>query len=328
MDEKHKDKSSKKIKAIELNEKRFFAIAESSADAIIGCSHAGTTVSYWNKAAENIFGYPSKEIIGKPLEKIIPEKLRQAHKKGVKKFISKKQGKNLGKIVELKGLKKNGEEFPIEFSYGHWETDGQLYFMAIVRDITVRKRLEKTIEYQAHHDLLTNLPNRTLFNERLTAQIAEAKRYNEQIAVFFLDLDYFKEVNDKLGHMVGDELLAKVGERLRDVLRAGEIVSRVGGDEFLISSTRIRSSKQTAKIAERLVDTLHKPFIVDKHKIHIAVSIGISIYPQDGQSLTVLIRNADIAMYFAKNKGRDRFVFFDEIKETLGKRKDKKYRIA
>ena len=308
-------------KELELTRQRFIALTESSTDAIVGCTRAGTVINFWDRAAASLFGYSSEEIIGKPLNRIIPEQLRRAHKEGVDRFIESKQGKYLGKVVESKGLKKDGREFPIEFSYGYWESEGQVHITAIIRDITERKDLEKTIKHQALHDALTDLPNRALFNDRLMVKLTEAGRYGERFALLFLDLDYFKQVNDTLGHKIGDKLLVVIASKLRGLLRKSETIARQGGDEFLILTPKAADDRDLTVPAKRILDAISEPLFISGNKINISASIGIAIYPHDGTDADTLITNADSAMYLAKQQGRNRYRLYKNIsreeKQTL-----------
>jgi diguanylate cyclase (GGDEF)-like protein len=176
-------------------------------------------------------------------------------------------------------------------------------------EITERKRVEEELAYMATHDALTGLPNRWLFNDRLTLELARAYRYQQKLAVMLLDLDHFKDVNDTLGHSVGDRLLQVVGKRLTSLVRKSDTVARMGGDEFVLIFLfpGIREEEDTAKIARRLLEAFRRSFVFDDHEICITTSIGIAIYPDDGKDVDTLMRNADIAMYRAKAWGRDNY---------------------
>ena len=170
-----------------------------------------------------------------------------------------------------------------------------------------RRRAEEQIEYQAYHDALTGLPNRLLFRDRLTVALAHARRHETALAVMFLDLDRFKNVNDTLGHTLGDELLRVVAERLRCVLREGDTIARMGGDEFTILLSDLKAAEDAAKIAQKLLDAVAEPMPIEGHELFVTTSIGISLYPDDGDSADALLKNADNAMYRAKETGRNAF---------------------
>jgi len=188
------------------------------------------------------------------------------------------------------------------------ESDGYIEAVTVIaKDITERKRAETELVYMATHDVLTGLPNRMLFNDRLTIALTQARRSQKKLAVMLLDLDYFKDVNDALGHGVGDQLLRAVGKRLRKFLRRGDTVARIGGDEFLLLLPEMLQIEYATTIAQKILQTFQEPFTFDDHKLQISASIGVTIYPDDGEDIDTLMKHADTAMYRAKDKGRDRF---------------------
>jgi diguanylate cyclase (GGDEF)-like protein len=178
-------------------------------------------------------------------------------------------------------------------------------------DITERKRIEEILQYQAFHDPLTDLPNRALFQEQLSLAIVNAHRQQTQMAVIFLDLDCFKNINDTLGHSSGDRILQLFAQRLNACLREGETLARWGGDEFTVLLPHIKSAEATAKLSEKLLESLKHFFEVCEHKLYIKSSLGIAIYPQDGEDPETLLKNADAALYRAKEQGRDRYQFYN-----------------
>jgi diguanylate cyclase (GGDEF)-like protein/PAS domain S-box-containing protein len=186
------------------------------------------------------------------------------------------------------------------------DADGQvLYYEGSLEDITQRKRAEEELAYMATHDALTSLPNRWLFNDRLTVALAHAYRHHKKVAVMLLDLDRFKDINDTLGHKVGDQLLQSVGERLASLVRRSDTVARMGGDEFMLILPGLARVEDAAMLAQKVLDTFREPFVLDGHELHVTTSIGIAIYPYDGEDADTLMKNADIAMYHAKELGRD-----------------------
>jgi diguanylate cyclase (GGDEF)-like protein/PAS domain S-box-containing protein len=180
------------------------------------------------------------------------------------------------------------------------------------RDITDRKRAEEQVQFLAYYDILTGLPNRTLFRDRLATALAGARRENCKLALLFLDLDGFKIINDSLGHSVGDLLLQEVADRLRKWGREQDTVARLGGDEFLITLTQVRDLSDVAVAAERLMDVMATAFVVQGHSLNVSCSVGVSIFPEHGTDCETLIKNADAAMYGAKDRGRNNFRFFEE----------------
>ena len=177
-------------------------------------------------------------------------------------------------------------------------------------DITDRKLAEERTWQMAHHDSLTGLPNRTLFNDRLELAIQRARRGSQQLAIMFLDLDDFKHVNDTLGHSAGDELLVQVGGRLRHILRGEDTVARLGGDEFLLLLTGVRDSTGVGVMARKVLAVFESPFLVKKRELFLSASLGVVLYPEDGSDPEVLLANVDTAMYRAKKIGRNNFQFF------------------
>ena len=177
-------------------------------------------------------------------------------------------------------------------------------------DISERKRAEEMIEHLAYHDALTGLPNRTLFEDRLAVTLAQARRKKQMAAVMFLDLDRFKVVNDTVGHTLGDQLLQSVAERLTGLMREGDTVARVGGDEFTLLLPEVARSEDLVEVAERILEALRQPWVLDGHEFRITTSIGIATYPTDGEDAQSLLRNADTAMYRAKDQGRDNYKLY------------------
>ncbi len=199
----------------------------------------------------------------------------------------------------------NKEFLPLKGSYG------------VARDITERKKVEYAMAYQAHHDMLTALPNRTLFNDRLEISIAHAKRNHHRLAVLFLDLDRFKWVNDTLGHLYGDELLKNVASRLKSCLREGDTLARIGGDEFTIILPELPNKDDVPMVARKILATLEQPFLLDNREINISASIGVAVFPDHGETIDALTKSADIAMYHVKWKGKNGFMQYDASMDSI-----------
>ncbi len=191
----------------------------------------------------------------------------------------------------------------------HYLPESQL-IRSYIFDITERKRSEAMLQYQASHDLLTGLPNRMQFNEHLSTALANARRNQTLVAVMFLDLDRFKNINDTLGHGIGDQLLQSFAQRLKSCLRAGDPVARWGGDEFTVLLPQIRSAQEAAAVGKRVIGCLKQAFELEEHELYVRTSIGIALYPQDGEDSETLLKNADAALYAAKKRGRNNYRFY------------------
>jgi diguanylate cyclase (GGDEF)-like protein/PAS domain S-box-containing protein len=198
--------------------------------------------------------------------------------------------------------RKDETVFPVEVSLQSAILGNEKVLIGIVRDITERKRAQATINHLAYHDVLTGLANRTLFYDRLTMEIARAHRSKHMMAIMFLDLDRFKYVNDMMGHAVGDMLLTSVGQKLKDCVRTTDTVARIGGDEFTIFLPEISRGEDAAKVAQKIISVLREPWKLSGGEFQITASIGIVLYPNDGENIDTLIKNADTAMYRAKEK--------------------------
>ncbi|MBI1907429.1 MAG: EAL domain-containing protein [Rhodocyclales bacterium] len=213
---------------------------------------------------------------------------------------------------EIWNRRKNGEIYP------EWQTVSVVRddtgtitnYVAVLSDISSIRESEATLEHLAHHDSLTGLPNRLLFTARVEHALKRAQRDGQSVALLFVDLDHFKNINDSLGHPVGDLLLMQAAERLLGVVRDGDTVARLGGDEFTLLLEGLRDERGATHIAAKIVEAFNDPFIVDGHVLHVGVSIGISVSPADGEDFPILLRNADAAMYHAKARGRNGYQFY------------------
>ncbi len=278
--------------------------------------------TFINERIESLLGFEKTELIGKHYSILVHHDDLEAARYV---FNERRIGKRASTNVELRlKCKDDGaprffetRTVPIELSsMGIYNTGADkkktyLGTYGVARDITERKVAEDTITFQAYHDLLTKLPNRALLRDRLGLAISQAKREREMLAVMFLDLDRFKNVNDTLGHMIGDELLQQVSNRLRSCVREGDTLARFGGDEFALLLPKINHSREDVEtIASKIINVLKQPFMVDGHELYVSTSIGISLYPQDGINMDTLIKNADIAMYHVKGQGKNGYQFY------------------
>ncbi|HUP63723.1 MAG TPA: PAS domain S-box protein [Thermoanaerobaculia bacterium] len=209
---------------------------------------------------------------------------------------------------EAVGLKRNSHPFPQEISLTALENGGMI---AIIRDITERTHAEEQIKHLAYHDALTSLPNRLLFKDRLVVAISHAIRDKARLAVLFLDLDHFKVINDSLGHNIGDLLLQEIAKRIDSALRESDTVARLGGDEFTVLLPAIDEPEDATRVGSKLLETIRSPIVIEGHQFEVTSSLGISIFPDDGMDAETLIKNADTAMYQAKEDGRDKCQIFN-----------------
>ncbi len=213
---------------------------------------------------------------------------------------------------EIWNRRKNGEIYPEWLTISRVSDDkGALNYVALFADITAIKQSERQMEYLAHHDLLTGLPNRLLLNARLGHALERAQRDGTHIAVMVVDLDRFKQINDTLGHPVGDLVLQLAAARMAGLLRKSDTVARLGGDEFVIVQEPVESPHEAETLAQRIIEAVKAPFDAAGHALHVTSSVGISLYPGNGDDMATLLRHADAAMYKAKDLGRDTFTFFD-----------------
>lgn len=282
---------------------------ESIADGIIVTDAQRRLVSV-NHAFSAITGYPPEEILGKT-----PRFLQSGrHDAAFYAAMWQEIDRNGHWRGEIWDRRKNGEIYPELLSISAVkEAAGAItHYVGVFTDISSLKRYEARLLHQAHHDALTGLPNRVLFQERFHEAIGRAKRHGHEIAVIFLDLDRFKNINDSVGHAVGDLLLEAVAKRLTASVRETDTVARVGGDEFAVLLVAINDNQAAAKVARKLLDALARPYQLAGHEFFISASIGISCYPHDAIEPETLFKNADAAMYRAKAEGRNNYQFFSE----------------
>lgn len=206
--------------------------------------------------------------------------------------------------------RKNGSLYPVQASIHKLMYEGKVSVVTFDTDISEQTATQEQLRHLATHDSLTGLPNRILFHDRLQMAIKKNQRKKEKLAVLFVDLDHFKQINDSLGHPVGDKLLILVAKRLQMLLRESDTIARMGGDEFNILLDEIGNTERLIDICEKLIQAFKEPFILDKHRLYTTLSIGISIYPDDGSNTAILLKNADTAMYRAKNEGRNTYRFY------------------
>lgn len=267
-------------------------------------------VDYLNFAAEKLTGWAGEEAIGQHVSAVM--KIIDRHSGDTEQ----KNNEVVRQETSLQGgrflVRRDGSEVAITESVtAIHDSNGTMEGQVIVfHDLTEAQSMTEKMIHLAQHDFLTNLPNRSLLNDRITQAIALAKRRETKLALLFLDLDNFKHINDSLGHETGDLLLKAVAETLSGCVRSSDTVSRQGGDEFVILVTQSSSDEDAALTAEKIISALAVSYSIGNHDLHVTTSIGISLYPEDGEDAETLIKNADTAMYYAKKKGRNNFQFF------------------
>lgn len=288
--------------------RHFEAIVKASDDAILSKTLDGIITS-WNPAAERIFGYSANEMIGQTLARLLPANRSEEEHHILAKIA---QGE---KIEHFRTVRrhKTGARIDISVTVSPiFSDDGEIVGISkIARDITEEVKSERKIWQQANFDQLTKLPNRRLLNDRLNHEIIKSIRENANIAIFFIDLDNFKEVNDLYGHDNGDELLIQVGVRLGQCIRKSDTLSRLGGDEFVIILTDARDLNKVNAIANALVESLQSPFYIANKQLYVTCSLGVSIFPEHGHTADDLLKHADQAMYESKKYGKNQFRFFN-----------------
>jgi len=296
--------------ALKASEERYRTILENIEDGYYELDLKGK-FTFFNESCRKIFGYSREELMGmndrQYVDKDIAEKLNRLALK-VYQTGQPEKGYTL-EVIRKDGFKRHVE---ISVSLMKDVAGKPVGFRGIVRDIDERKKAEATILHMAFHDALTGLPNRLLFNDRLNVAMAAAQRNNKKFGVMMLDLDKFKNINDSLGHDIGDQLLQSVGNRLRGRLRKSDTVARMGGDEFMLLLPEINQREDAEVIARKIVDSFQRAFALGNHELKITTSIGIAVYPESGLDFDTLKKNADIAMYKAKENGRNNFQSYNE----------------
>lgn len=291
------------------SEHRIRALLDNVEEGIASISENGI-VELFNPSAERMFGYSSAEVVGKNISMLMPEPYRSQYDGYLKKYLQTGQAHIIGKGREVMAMRRDGALFPMELRVSEFFLEGRRQFIGVMRDITERKETEARVIRLANYDMLTDLPNRRLVQERIHQAIELAHRSGTQFAVMFLDLDKFKSINDMLGHDIGDQLLKMVGNRLTNALRGEDTVGRQGGDEFIVLLANLSAPEDSALVARKILSVLSAPFVVNGQELHTSVSIGIAVYPQDGTDVDTLLKSSDTAMYYAKEQGRNGYQFF------------------
>jgi len=318
---------------LENSERMYRYLVDSSPDIIYTLDQAGR-FTFVNDRACQLLGYRREELIGTHYAGLVLEDDLE-HARYV--FNERRAGERAARNVEFRLKCRAGAAHVRAFGSavmtvslnamgmhlaGH-DGAAPAFFgtYGIARDVSERKRAEEVILHQAYHDILTDLPNRTLFKDRLGLAMVQAKRKRAELAVMFIDLDRFKLVNDTLGHVKGDELLQQVAGRLKECLRKGDTLARQGGDEFTVVLPELAAREDACIVADKFLERLQMPFDIDGHEVHISASIGIAVYPAHGESIDALLRNADIAMYQVKAGGKNGHAFYEASMQDASRQK-------
>ena len=298
--------------ALFVEKERAQVTLNSIGDAVV-CTDISGNITFLNLVAEKMTGWRSEEAAGHAMGevfKILDAESREATPNPMDLAVG------LNRTVRLPSncilVRRDGFETPIEDSIAPiHDREGKATGAVIVfRDVSAARAMAAQMTHSAQHDFLTGLPNRMLLNDRVSQAIAYAGRHTKKVAVLFLDLDGFKHINDSLGHPTGDKLLQSIAKRLVACVRSSDTVSRQGGDEFVVLLSEMEQSEDAAVTARRMLQAVAEAHSIDQHDLHVTTSIGVSVYPDDGLDAETLIKNADTAMYQAKENGRQSYQFF------------------
>ena len=294
-------------RALEASEARFRVLTESSLD-LISVLDADGAIQYQSPALRHLLGYEPADTVGKNVSELVHQDDIETVRAALRRIIESRQS-----IEPV--------EFRIRHRDGMWRTFESLgtnclsnpHIHGVVfnsRDVTDRKVIQQRIQHLAYHDNLTGLPNRSLLQDRLAHSIARAERSNRKVAVLFIDLDNFKNINDTLGHDVGDELLRQVSRRLSECVRLEDTIARQGGDEFIVLLDSLEDGRGASVVAQKILNSLRAPFILSGIEQHVSGSVGIALYPEDGRDAQTLMKNADTAMFHGKGLGKNTYQYF------------------
>ncbi|RME32429.1 MAG: diguanylate cyclase, partial [Deltaproteobacteria bacterium] len=304
-----RDVTAKRLaeEALRENEERYRRIFSNIQDIYFESSMGGLIIEV-SPSVEAALGQRRDQLVGMPFAMLCddPDSIGQVRQ------LLLEQGRV--KDFELMLRRRGGQLVPgsVNASLVRDDAGKPIKIVGSIRDISERKQAEKEIRQLAYHDQLTGLPNRSLLRDRMQQALAQARRQNRQMALLFLDLDRFKDVNDTLGHEAGDTLLRQVSDQLKSCVRQSDTVARLGGDEFVILLTSVKTERDPVVVAEKILKLLNRPFPINGKEVFTSTSIGIAMFPNDGEDPETLLKHADMAMYEAKEHGRGHFQFFSE----------------
>ena len=302
------------LEALRQSEEKYRSILETIQEGYFEVDFAGNFTFFNDSLCRNL-GYSKEELMGMNNRQYTDKE----HSK--KLFQTFNKVYNTGEPTERfdwQIIRKDGTKRYVESSVSlQKDSSGKpTGFRGIVRDVTERKQIEQQLNHIATHDTLTGLPNRMLFIDRLEVALAQSKRNRHKLAVMMLDLDHFKDINDTLGHMAGDQLLKEVGYRLSGLLRQNDTIARLGGDEFVVLLLDLERMEDVLRVAEIILKAFKQPFVCGNHKLTSSTSIGIAVYPDDGNDIDSLLKKSDVAMYSVKTRGRNNYKFFANVNQS------------
>jgi diguanylate cyclase (GGDEF)-like protein/PAS domain S-box-containing protein len=304
------------------DEDQFRSLVANVPGAVYRCALSSDwEMEFMSDEVEQICGHPASDFIGMPPARPYASVIHPDDREMVEQAVDEAVGRREAFVIDYRVLHASGEvRWVHERGRAVFGQDGSVLFLdGAIFDHTAQKQLEEQLEHLAYHDSLTGLPNRTLFREHVELALNRAKRRTETVAVLFIDLDDFKLVNDSFGHQIGDQLLCQVAEKLRAVARATDVIARQGGDEFLILMADLPPlgaesppAEHASKLAQRIGDAFNEPISLHGTDVYVSASVGISLYPQDATSADDLLKRADVAMYTAKDTGRNGYELYTD----------------
>ncbi|MDR3367640.1 EAL domain-containing protein [Rhodoferax sp.] len=298
------------LQRLEVQHLREKLILSAAPDGVLWVDSKGK-ILLANPAMETLSGYSPQELTGQNVDIFLPEHLRARHAVSMRNHFMAPHSRPMG-LMDLHLVRRDGLMLPVDISLGHWEDEGTPFAIAYIRDLTERRQFEDSLKHQATHDELTGLPNRWLFRLQLDQALARAERSRLHVAVLFIDLDYFKSINDSFGHSTGDILLAQAGARMRSVLRGHDTLARQGGDEFAVLLPDLANPDDAIGVTDKLLAVLKEVYHLKNQDVYSSASVGVAFYPDDAPTSETLLRYADMAMYQAKANGRGAYAFYSQ----------------
>ncbi len=298
------------IERLEMQCLRETTILDAAPDGVLWVDDTGTILMA-NAAIEELTGYRPSDVIGSNVDIFLPPHLRGRHGAAIRSYFCAPRARAMG-LIDVQLRRRDGGMTPVDISLGNFHDGGRDYAIAYLRDLTERKAYEESLRHRATHDELTGLPNRWLFRFQLEQDLARAARAGRSVAVIFLDLDYFKAINDSYGHPAGDDLLRQVGSRIKQTLRDNDMLARLGGDEFAISLCDLAAPEDALHVASNILLRLQDVFRIADHEVYSGASLGLAFYPSDAIDSDTLLRYADMAMYEAKQGGRGAYACYSK----------------